>query len=225
MAVLPSPLYLAGVPLADIEDVPGKAAGGLKGGLTHKVGPLEIWQWGAATLGVIFAYLAYRNHAASSAGGPSSAPATATTLPAGGANPTDIGTTISGQLTDLTGQVGQLQQSVAGLNTATAPVAATTTTTTNGFSSDITSLYSQIGQSPDAAGAAFWQGKLNSGDTNVFNEFAASAPQGFVTQQYGTQLHRAPDAAGLAYWQGQIQSVGATKETAAFNKVVAGGSK
>ncbi len=219
MAVSPSLWCLAGAILA--ENFEAAPEGGGKFNLKKKVGPLELWQWGAATLGVLFAYLAYRNHAANKAGGPSGAPATSTTLPPGGANPTDLGTTISGQLTDLTGQVGQLNAAEAASNVAgTSPVAATTTPSGNGFSDAINNLYASIGQSPDTAGAAFWQSKINAGDPYVLNEFAASAPSAYVTQQYKT-AGISPDAAGLAFWQGQIGTVGAAQETKAFNASVA----
>jgi len=200
-------------------------SGATTGFLKKKIGPLEVWQIGVGIAGLFLAYMAYKNHAASSAGGPSSAPATSTTLPAGGAAPTDIGTTISGQLTDLTGQVGALQNQIGTLSpSGGAP--ATTTQSTNGFSSDITSLYSQIGASPDVAGAAYWQAKL--GQPGLLDQFVGSNPQatsGFVTQEYQTQLHRAPDAAGAAYWQGQVQMLGATAEQAQFSRAVAGGAK
>ncbi len=218
------------------ENFEAAPAGGGKFSLKKKFGPLEAWQWLAAGGGLLFAYLAYKNHAANAAGGPSSAPATSTTLPPGGANPTDSGTLLSGQLTDaqgtlgaiansvgpnLQGQVaalpgGQTQANLAGVS----PVAATSTPSGNGFSDAVNSLYASIGSSPDTAGAAFWQSKLNAGDPYVLNEFAATQPLAYVNQQYKT-AGLTPDAAGVAFWQGQIGTVGATQETKAFNASVA----
>lgn len=208
------------------------AGGKTKGFLKHKIGPLEVWQWGAATLGVLFAYMAYKRSrsggSAAGAGAPASVPATATNLPGSGGNPTDLGTTISGQLTNLTGQVGALQQTVAGLGTT--PAGAAAVQTSNGISSDVQNLYNQIGvSSPDAAGAAYWQTQINSGVTgsNLLNEFVGATPSattGFVTQEYQTQLHRAPDTAGLAFWEGQVQTLGATQEQRNFTAAVQGGA-
>ena len=171
------------------EEGAGKAGGFLK----KKAGPLEYWQWAAATLGVVFAYLAYRNHVSASAGAPASAPATDTSLPGTGGNPTDLGTTISGQLTDLTGQVGALQNTVAGL---TSGAAATTTQSTNGFSSDVSNLYELTGRSPDTSGAQYWQGVVNSqGLTSAFNQFAATPEaQGYAASNpAGFSRSRVPD--------------------------------
>jgi hypothetical protein len=221
MAVWPSLSSWQVVPLADVGDAVEGGGSKVAGGLKKKVGPLEVWQWAAATLGVVFAYLAYKNHASNSAGGPGQA-ATNTTLPPGGAAPTSDTTVLSGQLTDLTGQVGALQQSVAGLSPGGG---APSTVTTNGFGSDITSLYSQIGASPDAAGAAYWGAQSQSG---LLDRFVGSTPQataGFVTQQYQSNLGRTPDAAGLAYWEGQVGKVGATQEQAQFKAATAGGAK
>lgn len=200
------------------EEVGSKAGGGLK----KKIGPLELWQWGAATLGVVFAYLAYRNHVANSAGAPSSAPATNTSLPGTGASPTDLGTTISGQLTNLTGQVGQLQNQVAGLGTGGTP----TVQSSNGFSSDVTNLYGLVGRSPDTAGAAYWQNVIDTqGLSNAVNQFAAtpeaqsyaaSNPQGFVNAEYSTVLGRTAEPAGLSYWQGRLSTAGPAQEAKAF---------
>lgn len=210
------------------EDFGGKAEGGLK----KRIGPLEVWQWGAATLGVVFAYLAYKQHAANStSGAPASVGATNTALPGTGGQPTDIGTTISGQLTDLTGQVGALQQSVAGL----APGGGTPSTNQSGFSADITNLYGLTGRTPDVGGAAYWQSVVNTqGVGQAVNQFAAtpeaqgfaaSNPAGFVSAEYQTELGRTPDAAGLAYWQGQLQTLGAAKEAQAFTTTVQTGAK
>ncbi len=233
MAVSPSQSCWVGATLA--ENFEAAPEGGGKFSLKKKLGPLEAWQWLAAGGGLLFAYLAYKRSRAG-AGGPSSAPATATSLPPGGAAPTSAETTLSGQLTDLTGQVGAIGNSV-GLNlqgqvaalpggqtqanlAGVSPVAATSTPSGNGFSDAINSLYASIGSSPDTAGAAFWQSKLNAGDPYVLNEFAATQPLAYVNQQYKT-AGLTPDAAGVAFWQGQIGTVGATQETKAFNASVA----
>lgn len=228
--LLPFLLSSAGKPLA--ENFEAAPAGGGKFSLKKKVGPLEVWQWGAATLGVVFAYLAYRNHAANAAGGPSSAPATATTLPAGGGSPPSGETTLSGQLTDLTGQVGALQQSVAGLGNV--PVAATTAPSGTGFSNDITNLYGLVGRSPDASGAAYWQNVINTQGLNAAvtqvagtpeaQAYAAANPTGFVQAEYTTELGRTADPAGLAYWQGRLQTAGAPAQAQAFGGAVTSGA-
>ena len=126
--------------------------------------------------------------------------------------------------------MGALQNTVAGL---TPGAAATTTQSTNGFSSDISNLYGLTGRSPDAAGSQYWQGVVNSqGLTSAFNQFAAtpeaqgyaaSNPAGFVAAEYQTELNRTPDAAGAAFWQGQLTTLGPAKEAQAFSASAAKG--
>ena len=216
------------------EEGAGKAGGFLK----KKAGPLEYWQWGASALGLLLAYLAYRNYSANSAGGAASAPATNTSLPGTGSSPTDIGTTISGQLTDLTGQVGALQQSVAGLTGTVGSTPIAPSASSGNIVTDLQNTFAP-GSSADTAGTAYWNNYLSNnsvGQTAAAFESAAGANQlnagqfnaaGFVQNQYVTELGRSADPAGLANWEGQLTQGGGvtaqniSAESSAFNAAAA----
>lgn len=193
-----------------------------------------MWQYAAAIGGVLVAYMGYKYYSNGAAASTAAAPAaTDTTLPDSGISSGDIGSTISGQLTNLTGQVGALQNQVAGLSPATG---ATPTTAAASSGNVITDLYQNFtGGAGDTAGVAYWNSVLGNqtlGQTEASFEAASGAnqlnagsfnPAGFVTEQYQTALGRSPDAAGLASWEGQLTQGGAVTaqniqaESAAFN--------
>jgi protocatechuate 3,4-dioxygenase beta subunit len=73
-----------------------------------------------------------------------------------------------------------------------------------------------LGRAPDAAGKAYWSGRLARGTTRhgIANQLLGSTEgdRTAVRQTFDQYLGRAPDPAGLAYWVGRMQH-GATRDT------------
>lgn len=103
------------------------AAGGLKGLLTHKLGPLPAWVWG---LGLVGTYLVYRYYKNAAANSPQTQAGTLAVNPAlsagsgggGGGTPSpDYSTAINGLLADVQAQQASLTNqgnALSGIQTA-----------------------------------------------------------------------------------------------------------
>lgn len=122
--------------------------------------------------------------------------------------------------------VAAMNASVVAALSMMADGAAKTNTSTNNTAL-VDALYKVIlGRSADSAGAAYWQGQLQSGaldydqiavaianaakvnalETNASKDSAASYLGSTVESSYQSILGRSADAAGMAYWAGQLQS-------------------
>lgn len=122
--------------------------------------------------------------------------------------------------------VAAMNASVVAALSVMADGAAKTNTSTNNTAL-VDALYKVIlGRSADSAGAAYWQGQLQSGaldydqiavaianaakvntvETNASKDSASSYISSAIESAYQAILGRAADAAGAAYWAGQLQS-------------------
>lgn len=216
-----------------------------KGFLTHKIGPLELWQWFAATAGLLLAIAAYRRQAGASAQSATVVPATPTgdATTGGGTdgpltNASAAGQleTIQAELQTLAGNAPNVGATAGSTNTNTNP-----TGVSNGFSTEINDLYATLGRAPDTAGASYWQNQLGlEGFNQVFANFEQAAAnngelasvtanqqstQAFVQSQYQALTGHQGDQAGVSYWVGQIQQTGIPKESTLFANTVSGKQK
>lgn len=210
------------------------AADNVKGGLTHKLGPLPVWAWaGIAVVGVFFVL----PNVSGLLGGANSAGSTATTdpnasiLPDGTTSAQDQNTTLSGQLTQLQGTDSSI------LAALTSPIPSATSTpgaapAAGGISQDVQNIYSDLLQRPvgsaDLAGEEYWNSQgldqlhtLTAVEsTKEAQALAASNPVAYVTGQY-QYTGQTPDQAGINYWDTYITQHGAVQEANAFANATA----
>lgn len=212
----------------------GGFAAGAEGGLKKRLGPLEIWQWGAGVVGLLALYLAYK---AAKGGGTSttaSASPSVSTVPPSDIATTGANTAVTGQLTNITTGIDKLATQIAALPQQVTAVSAPSNSggTSSPSGGGLLSLVGQgqNGQPVDQAGASYWQSFLSGhtmGQTFLAIEgtpqatsYAQSNPGGFVNAQYNQLLGHPGDAAGLAYWQGTLGSnptqAQVTQESQAF---------
>lgn len=215
-------------------DAADAAGGKAHGFLTHKLGPLELWQWFAATAGLLLAFAAYRRQTASNANSANVVPAVPTGDPTTGSgtdgpltNASAAGQleSIQAELQTLAGNAPNVGGTAASTNTNTNP-----TGVSNGFSTEINSLYATLGRAPDTAGASYWTQQLGlEGFNQVFAQFestpeaqtyAAQSPTAFVNAQYQALAGRQGDTGGVNYWVSQVQQVGVARESQAFSSAV-----
>jgi hypothetical protein len=223
-------------PTSDIHA--GNAAGKAGGALKKKIGPLPVWGWavaGGVGLGIIM-FLRNRSTASASSG---SLPTQVSTPTQTGPSGTDV---LSGQLTDITGQIGALStqvqqlQPVAGATpsnpgsgSVTAP-SGLNSIATQGMSFENT-LLGRTGTN-DVSGGQFWGERINQGgllsafqqiDTSPEAQaFAASNPDAFINGQYQALLGRNADAAGMTAWKGVLEPGGAAPTAATLQAETSG---
>lgn len=215
------------------DNATGKAGGALK----KKIGPLPVWGWavaGGVGLGIIL-FLRNRSTASASSG---SLPTQVSTPTQTGPSGTDV---LSGQLTDITGQIGALStqvqqlQPVAGAasnpgsGSLTAP-SGLNPIATQGMTFENT-LLGRTGQT-DVSGGQFWGERINQGgllsafqqiDTSPEAQaFAASNPDAFINGQYQALLGRNADAAGMTAWKGVLEPGGAAPTAATLQAETSG---
>lgn len=199
----------------------GKPEGGGGFSLKKKVGPLPLWGWGAIGVGIL-AFLYYRSKNAGG-GTPAVLPTAMGATGDANANGNPVGyDALSSQITGVAGQLGTLQQQLAG-SMGTTSTSGVTTPATGQAGSWYTSF---LGRPADTAGASFWNNQIQSGgalsafqqleSTPEAQQYAANNPGAVVGAEYTQFLNRPADAAGLAYWTQYLNMNGAAAESAAF---------
>ncbi len=207
-----------------------------EGGLKRKLGPLELWQWGAGVVGLFALYFAYKTYKGGGTSTTASASPSVSTVPPSDLATTGANTALSGQLQDLQTSVGYLGAQIANLPNLGAPPGVSAPTNSGGTSSasgsGLLSLVGQgqNGQPVDQAGAQYWQSYLSGHNlaqtflaieaTPQATQYAQANPQGFVGAQYQEVLGRQAAPSEIAYWQGQLGSsptqATVTQESQAF---------
>lgn len=224
--------------MADVSDAPEAVASKGKNVLTHKLGPLDLWQWLAATGGLLLAYLAYRRTAASTSTSATAVPSIASGN--GVLASSSDSMTVSGQLQNIEGQLASIsaQLPAAGTGGSTSSSAAPSTDAVAPPTA-VQKLYATVGTSAggiDPGGASFWDQRIGlEGINSVLAEIDNTAqgisygnanPAAFVDAQIAAlEPQNAGDTAGRAYWISQVQQVGAGQEAKAFSAAVTNAQK
>ncbi len=196
----------------------GGFAAGAEGGFKRKLGPLEVWQWGAGVVGLFALYFAYRSYRG---GGAATTGATATTTPSvSTVPPSDTATT--GAQTAVTGQLDNITRGLSGLSAQVAAVPQAVLTAVPALTAAPTAVQANPtpGSSSGATGGlANWQAfeaspaALSLADTNQ---------SAYVTAQYQSVLGRAPDTGGAAFWEKMLGSNPTQAQVTAENQAFLG---